>query len=122
MKLKTLGLAIILSMVFIACSDDDPVIDPVVDTCETEGISYTTGISAILNASCAVAGCHVVGGGAFAMDDYTSAFVAVGFNRIVGSINHSDGFLPMPYPSGSDKISQCNIDKLTAWVNSGAPE
>jgi len=51
-----------------------------------------------------------------------SALAAVQFNRIVGAINHETGFLPMPYPVGSAKLDQCDIDKVTAWITNGAPE
>ena len=44
------------------------------------------------------------------------------FERIVGAINHTEGFLPMPYPAGTDKLADCDIDKLTAWIADGAPE
>ncbi len=97
--------------------------DEPTEDCVTENITYTDGASAILNASCAFSGCHSTGSATtFAMDTYDSAALAVTFGGIVGAINHEDGFIPMPYPLGSDKIDQCDIDKLTAWVDAGAPE
>jgi len=54
------------------------------------------------------------------MSDFASTSIAVGFNRIIGAINHDDGFSPMP--KGGSKVSDCDIDKMTQWINDGAPE
>ena len=48
------------------------------------------------------------------------SFAAAGFNKIVGAINHTTGFSAMP--QGGDKLEQCDIDFLTAWIDAGAPE
>jgi len=104
-------------LAFVACGEDE------MDTCETTGLTYTNDIAPIINGSCASAACH--GSGTvttFPMGNYDETSTAVGFGRIVGAINHDEGFLPMPYPEGSAKIEQCNIDKITAWINDGAPE
>lgn len=119
MKLFKLLFLGILASLIIACGGDDPDPEP---TCETDNLTYTNGASQILNASCAIAGCHVDGTATFRMDNYDDAFLAVGFGRIIGSINHEENFKPMPYPEGSDKLEDCDIDKLTAWINAGAPE
>jgi mono/diheme cytochrome c family protein len=39
--------------------------------------------------------------------------------RLFGSINHSSGFAAMP-PTGQ-KIRDCDIAKIRAWINAGAP-
>ena len=115
--------ALLLLVGFIACGDDDedPMVDPMEETCETDNLTYTNGIADIVNGSCAVAGCHVAGTAApFAMSNYDETFAAVGFGRILGTINHEEGFSPMP-PSGV-KLDDCTIEKLTVWINAGAPE
>ena len=50
---------------------------------------------------------------------FDAAKQAVSFGRIIGSINHENGFSQMP--SGGDKLDQCTIDKITNWVENGAP-
>lgn len=120
MKYKFLLFLLSSTLLVVAC-DDDGDSDPV--ACETTDLSYANGISSILNESCATAGCHNSGTtSTFPMGNYEEVLVAVGFDRIIGAINHEEGFLPMPYPSGSDQLVQCDIDKLTAWINDGAPE
>lgn len=122
MKIQFLFLFVIAGLFVTACNKDDDD-TPVTTECDTTGITYTNGAAAIINASCATAGCHNTGTmSTFAMGNYTEAFAAVGFGRIIGAINHQAGFLPMPYPEGTAKLDQCDIDKLTAWINAGALE
>ena len=84
-------------------------------------ITYTTGISAIIDMSCAVgAPCHVAGTGTFPMTNYDEALEAVGFGRMIGAINHEAGFQPMP--RNMPMLPQETIDQITEWINAGAPE
>ncbi len=105
----------------ISCGGDDPEPEPM--DCNTAAVTYTNGASQILNTSCATSpACHNNSASApsFPMSDYDQSFAAAGFNKILGAINHEDGFSAMP-PSGI-KIDQCDIDILTAWIDAGAPE
>jgi len=36
---------------------------------------------------------------------------------VLGDITQQSGFTPMPY--GKPKISNCAINKITAWINQG---
>ena len=121
MKLKNLAFLAILgsTLLFTAC-DDEEMMDPA-DTCETEDLTYTNFAASLINGSCAVVGCHGEGTNlTFEMHNYETAKIAVDFGRIVGAINHESGFSPMP--RGGTKLNDCNIDKLTAWINDGAPQ
>jgi len=121
MKIKFLFAFLSFGLLLAACNGDDDDAAPV--TCDTVGITYTDGASEILNGSCAVAGCHASGStSTFPMGNFQEAAAAVAFGRIIGAINHDSDFLPMPYPAGTPKLAQCDIDKLTAWINDGAPE
>ena len=123
MKLNYLLFALVFGLFATACNSDDEAEPETPATCETTGLTYTNDIAAIINGSCAVAGCHNTGTtSTFPMGTFAETSVAVGFGRIIGSINHEMDFLPMPYPEGAEKLEQCTIDKITAWINDGAPE
>lgn len=109
----------LLVALFLVSSCEDP--DPV-DSCDTTSMTYTSDIKSILDASCAVAGCHDMGSAVGGLNDYMGAEAFANSGRLLGAINHQEGFKPMPYPAGSAKISQCNIDKITAWMADGFPE
>ena len=117
MKFQNLFFLLLFGLLVAACGDDD---EPEEPTCDTTDITYANGAAAILNGSCAVVGCHVEGTTTFSMSDYSSTLSADGFNKIIGSINHTDGFTAMPL--SGDKLADCDINKLTAWINDGAPE
>jgi len=117
MNLKLLFSALLVSVIFVACNKDDE------DPCDTTDVTYTNDVASILNASCAVSGCHVDGNEAnafFSLESYEQAKTAAGFGKMVGAISHEDGFTAMPY--GSDKLEQCSIDKISAWIEDGTPE
>jgi len=118
MKLNYLFFALLLGVIMISCGDSEP--EP--EACDSPDITYTNGAAAILNASCATTSCHsdTALAGGFSLVGYTQASTAAGFGRMVGAINHSDGFSAMP-PSGT-KIADCDIEKITAWIAAGAPE
>ena len=120
MKLNLTFLLIMLVIGFVAC-DSDPE-DPMVN-CETTGLTYNDDIAAIFNESCALAGCHNEGNAGFStyeMFNYATTKAAVDDGRIIGSINHESGFLEMP--RSADKLDDCTIDKITQWIEDGAPE
>jgi len=114
-----------LFLILMACGGDDP--DPTPTTCDTTDMTYTDDISTIINGSCAIAGCHLDGMELPFLHDYESIKAEIdGPNRIVGSINMDEGFVPMPRISAgaseTAEFEQCNIDKIEAWIADGAPE
>jgi len=121
MKKLSLITMIMMGMFFIACGDgDDPDPEPEPQVCETTGMTYTSNIKALIDASCATAGCHVPGTATFPMDSWDGVVAAVSFGRISGAINHTMGFSPMP--KGGSKLDQCSIDQIDAWLDDGAPQ
>ena len=90
------------------------------NTCDTANMSFTTNIKPIISQYCAVAGCHdnatAIAG--YDLSNYTGVQQSVTGARLLGVINHQSGFSPMP--KNMSKLSDCNINKITAWVNQGA--
>jgi len=119
-RIKLFSLALLL-VSFIACSDDEEMMVSGTPLCEVDGLTYTNAISSIINTSCALSGCHASNTTAtFPMGNYDETFAAVGFGRIIGAINHEPGFAPMP--RNASQLDDCTIDRITAWINDGAPE
>jgi len=123
LKLKNIGFSLILCasvLVIFSCGEDE---DPPETTCETEGLTYGNFAKDFIDQTCATSGCHdgeVATSMTFGMIDYESTKTAVDFGKIIGSINHQDGFSNMP--RGEEKLDDCSIMKMTAWINDGAPE
>jgi hypothetical protein len=53
------------------------------------------------------------------LDTYAGVKAKVDDKRLWGAINHFDTFSPMP--QGYGKMSDCDIKKVGAWINAGAP-
>jgi hypothetical protein len=102
----------------ISCGKDE---NPVVD-CTGLTPTYTADIKAILDASCALSGCHDTGTQQAGIDlsNYTDAKTVSTQERFLGAINHKKGFEAMP--QGSPKLSSDKINLITCWVQNGSPE
>ena len=118
---KALVLAVIV-LPFAGCHNDkaDKLYPtPGVVVCDTTNVKYASDIKPIFDAKCNTSGCHNTGGlGGY---DFTTqaGIQPVALNgKIVGSINWSTGFSAMP--KNLPKLSQCEIDKITRWINQGA--
>jgi hypothetical protein len=92
-------------------------------TCDTTGVTYSQTIVPILSANCY--SCHSTAnspsmGSGIVLDSHHELVHHVDDGDLVGVINHAPGFPPMP--KNSAKLSDCDIKKIEAWVNAGAPE
>lgn len=87
--------------------------------CNTENISFANHVLPLLQNRCI--GCHSAANssGGVNLSAHAGVTAAASGGRLVGVINHAQGFLPMP--QGGQKLSQCDIDKITAWVQAGTP-
>jgi len=114
-----LALIACLGMLFITACDPE---EPEVTSCDDQNMTYTDDIKSLLDESCAYSGCHddnaITTIGSLSTYENSVAFVA--FGRMLGAINQDEGFSAMP--KTGDKLSDCNIDKITNWVNNNTPE
>ena len=88
-------------------------------SCDTLDVSFASDVIPILSNNCY--GCHSNAnapdfGNGLSLEDY--ADVTTMSARIIGAINHDNGFVPMP--QGSQKLDSCKIGKIEAWVNQGS--
>ena len=118
-KFKLALLACFVVLFITSCDKDD---DPMTTTCESTDMTYTANIKSLLDTTCATSGCHDANAvtSIGALDTYENAVAFVSFGRILGAINHNDGFSAMP--KGGNKVDDCTIDQITNWVNNGTPE
>lgn len=90
------------------------------NTCDTVNMSYSLNVLPIIQANCY--SCH--GNGTITaginLDGYLRLKRQVDNNNLVNVINHNAGYPQMPF--GKAKLAQCDINKIMAWVNRGAPD
>lgn len=99
--------------------DNKDILNPGAVTCDTSIITFSGSVKPILTAYCI--GCH---SGANAplnvnLDLYAGVQSQVSNKKLLGTITHSTGFIPMP--KNANKLSDCNIAKIRKWVAAGAP-
>lgn len=84
--------------------------------------TYTNSIKAILDASCATAGCHNVFSAAEGIDfsDYAKSKNAFQNKKVLCSIHHGSGCTPMP--QDKPQLSDSDINKIDCWVKNGYAE
>ncbi len=81
--------------------------------CDTNQVTYANTISPLLANNCATTGCHVAGNGRVLLTNYTEIKTAInGVEK--RTINDKD--MPVSGP-----LSACDIAKLKAWIDAGAP-
>jgi hypothetical protein len=88
--------------------------------CDTSmAMSYTSHITPIINANCK--GCHNSANPSAGIDvtTYNTLKTIVDNGKLLGVIAHQIGYSPMP--KNGSKLSDCNIAKITKWINNGAP-
>jgi len=95
-------------------------------SCDTTSVTYNTTIAPILsNNNCLT--CHAgsaSSGGGIALDTYTSTKVSAAKGELLPAVRQdvscaqcAANYAPMPL--GGSKISDCSVNKISAWINQG---
>ncbi len=115
----TMLLSFILSSCYYDNEDDLYPFDPE-QSCDTLNITYTNTVKAVLDISCV--SCHKTSNpsGGVLLDSYSDVKVVADNGRLFGSMNHDPGYSPMP--QGGNKLGDCDLKKIKAWINEGSPQ
>ncbi|MBK6543891.1 MAG: hypothetical protein IPO78_12355 [Saprospiraceae bacterium] len=97
--------------------DSEETLYPNPPACDTMEVSYNLDVSPILQSRCY--NCHGNNNtvSIYEFEGYTDFLNFIALNRFLGSINHESGFTAMPL--GGEKIPNCEIKILEAWINQG---
>jgi len=82
--------------------------------------TYTADAAPVLDASCAVSGCHTSGAGIGSLEGYADAKKFAEGGRLVGVMKHESGFSPMP--KNGDKLADDKIAAVEKWIADGLLE
>ncbi len=108
-------IAVVGLIVYSSCYKDNiETLYPVI-SCDTTTATFAADIQPIVSVNCASNGCHdaSTASGGYALDTYAGVETIVYNGRLLGTIQA--GTMPK-----SGALSQCNINKITRWVNLGA--
>lgn len=87
--------------------------------CDTVDFSYTSRVKKIMDSWCT--GCHNSSnaGGGFNLSSYDGVVNSIANNKLLGSIKHTAGVIPMPQSGG--QLQACEINAIEKWINAGHP-
>ena len=117
--MKCIAVLVVFITVLASCYyDSEENLYPPVD-CVTTGISFSSDVAPILDASCNA--CHSASAnlGGINLEGYNSVKQYVQNGKLIGSIRHQSGFSAMP--QGAPKLESCKILKIESWINAGSP-
>ncbi|RMG59602.1 MAG: cytochrome c [Bacteroidetes bacterium] len=100
------------------CDYDPSQCEGLIDPCDTENVGYASFVQPLLAQHCIV--CHQ-GAAASAnirLDSYAAVKTYVDNGRLFGAMNHEPGYEAMP--QGGNKLPDCDLAKLKAWIDAGA--
>jgi hypothetical protein len=118
--MKYFVIVILISIAVLSgCYYDDPdVLDPNRLVCDTSIVTYSGSVSPVLMGNCT--SCHSGPNAANGIKlDTRASVLLVGNARLLGAINHSAGYSPMP--KNGTKLTDCSIAKIRIWLDNGAP-
>jgi len=89
------------------------------NSCSFTAVSFSADVRPIINANC-TGGCHsaVKLDGGYDFSNYSGIKSAADNEVLYLSIAHLSGASPMP--QGGNKLSDCDIKKIKAWMDAGA--
>jgi hypothetical protein len=82
--------------------------------CETVNISFSGNILPLVQANCAISGCHVSGTGRVVFTDYQGIKTVVDDGRLAQKVIISRSMPP------DRPLTNCQIEQIQAWIDQGA--
>lgn len=87
--------------------------------CDVTNVTYTQTIAPILENNCNACHSSASPSAGIITDNYNSLQTIINDGSFRGSINHLQGWSPMP--KGGNKLNSCDLAKIDAWIDDGAP-
>jgi mono/diheme cytochrome c family protein len=96
--------------------------DSVNATCDTSNVRYSVEVKAVFDARCNSCHAGVNASANIRLDNYADikAYIDATGGKLVSSILQDGNASAMP--QGQPKISDCEINKVSIWVNNSYPE
>ncbi|MEE4178386.1 MAG: cytochrome c [Bacteroides sp.] len=113
--------AIFFLLLFSGCYyDSEEYLYPGNTPCDTENVTYQGFVAGLMQSHCN--SCHNASNpsGNVMTDTYNNLMVIVNNGKLNGAINHLSGFSPMP--KGGNKLPDCDLQKIAAWIEAGSPQ
>ena len=116
---------LLLSAVFLlgACATEngeDLAGDTPTPGCNTANVTYALTIAPLLQKHCTQCHNSVLASSGVNLTTYANVRDLALNTQLIGTINHEPGYAVMP--KNADKLPECDITNIRAWIAKGAPE
>ncbi len=118
---KRSSIVLVLGLVLGSCFyDKEEELYGLTPACETGVVTYSGTVNSLLQ-QYGCLGCHgsPAPSGNVNLQGHANAQAIALSGRLFGAISHSPGFKAMP--QGGNKMNACDIKKIKAWIDAGAP-
>lgn len=117
--MKKILLLLLLLPLLSGCYYDSEELLYTTTECATDGVTFSGTVVPILVENCFR--CHDAANnfGGITLEGYDQVKRFADSGQLVGAISHTAGFSAMP--KNAPQLVECNIEKIAAWVDAGAP-
>lgn len=121
-KLIIFSILVILSLYLITsgCENNNEEELYGIRNCDTTNITWESKISDIFQVNCVQCHNSELNYNNIRHDTYAEELKVIQSGRLRGAVNHSSGFVPMPF--NQNKLPACELLLLNLWLDNGAPE
>ena len=119
MKKTIFLLILIITIITAACYNDNMeyLYPELPGSCDTTNVTFSGKVKSVIDNNCV--GCHSSSNpsGSVNLDGYSNVNTYAGNGKLMGTINQSSGFSPMP--KNGNKLSSCQINIIQIWIDKG---
>lgn len=87
------------------------------EQCSTDSVTFSGTILPIIQNNCISCHSDAVNSGGITLETFAQVRMQASNGNLLGVVTHSSGFSPMP--KNSPKLSDCNIEAIRKWIESG---
>lgn len=87
--------------------------------CVTDSTNYSTVVQPMLSTNCYSCHSAAANQGGITLEGYQQLLQYVNSGQLLGAVRHEAGFSPMP--QGAPQLVDCDIERIAAWIDAGAP-
>mgnify|MGYP000847479915 FL=1 len=88
--------------------------------CDTTGVTWSGTVAPLMASNCNACHSPASPSGNVVTSTYDGLKTAVNSGKFWKAINHEAGASPMP--QGGNKLPACDLKKIKAWIDAGAPQ
>lgn len=118
--LKIFFLLVVASVTGCYYDSEERLYPSISSPCDDAVVTFSGTVSSILQPclTCHSNSAASSSGSGIKLQEYADVMIVVNNGRLMGAVNHANGFVPMP--GGGGKLPDCEIAQLQKWIDNGS--